>query len=115
LGWAQTVYGLNSVRIWLPTAMYSTDRDQFYKFFEKFLDIAKSKGMTVMPVVGVGLRDPDALSIQPDPDPNPEWLSGISSTSRKRARWWSISSSGREKLTRRNPFPSVGTGMTCRT
>ena len=69
LGWAQNVVGLNSLRVFLSIAQYQTNREEFFKDFEKFLDIAESKGMTVMPVTGAtGLRDPDAPATQTEPE-----------------------------------------------
>ena len=109
LGWAQSVYGINSARIWMPTAMYSTDRERFYKFFETFLEIAASKGMTVMPVLGAGVRDPQAPAAQPDQDPNPEYdfLPGVWSTGFRRrgaARGQAAQSSWQERWPRMKPL-----------
>ncbi len=68
LGWAQTVVGLNSLRVGLPINEWQRNRDEFYKRFEMFLDIAESKGMSVMPITGAtGVRDPATLGTQTGP------------------------------------------------
>jgi hypothetical protein len=68
LGWAQNVVGLNSVRVGVPIGEWQTNRDQFYKRFERFLDIAESKGISVMPRLGAtGVRDPASPAAQTGP------------------------------------------------
>lgn len=68
LGWAQNVVGLNSLRLFLSISQYQTNRDQFYKDFERFLEIAASKGMSVMPVTNATtLHDPDLPVTHPEP------------------------------------------------
>jgi len=68
LGWAQTVVGLNSIRLFLSIPQSQADRDAYCKKFERVLDIAASKGMTVMPVTGVSpARNPDAPAGEREP------------------------------------------------
>ena len=70
LGWAQDVVGLNSLRLFLSISQYQNNRDEFYGNFESFLDIAASKGLTVMPVTNVtGVYDPE----NPPPQTEPEF------------------------------------------
>ena len=76
LGWAKNVVGLNSVRLFLSIAQYQVDRELFYREFEKFLEIAASEGITVMPVTNAtGLRDPDHP--RPTQDPQFEFKPGV--------------------------------------
>jgi len=66
LGWAQTVVGLNSIRLFVPISQYQTDRELLFKNFERVLDIAAGKGLSVMPVTGGAvLRDPDVKISEP--------------------------------------------------
>jgi hypothetical protein len=70
LGWAQTVVGLNSLRVGVPIAEWQRDRERFYKVFDRFLEIAESKGMSVMPITGAtGVRDPEDLASPAGPGP----------------------------------------------
>lgn len=64
LGWARDVAGLNSVRMFVLLSSYELGRDELYKGFDKFLDIAASNGLTVIPI----LETEDMLD--PDVDPN---------------------------------------------
>jgi hypothetical protein len=68
LGWAQNVVGLNSVRVGVSASGWQTDRDKFYRSFEKFLDIAESRGMSVMPrMAATSVRDPNSPGTQTGP------------------------------------------------
>ena len=74
LSWAQNVVGLNSLRIFLN--VQALDQAKFYTHFERLLEIAASRGMTIMPVTGVqGVRDPAAL--KPAGDPQFEFKPGV--------------------------------------
>lgn len=74
LGWAQNVVGLNSLRIFLN--VQALDQAKFYTHFERLLEIAASKGMTITPVTGVqGVRDPATL--KPTADPQFEFKPGV--------------------------------------
>jgi len=76
LGWAQEVVGLNSIRVFLQGNLYQTDREFFFKCFEKLLEIADSKGINVMPVLGaMGLRHPD--DPPPQGEPQFEYKPGV--------------------------------------
>ena len=50
LGWARDL-GYNSLRVFLSFLVWSQDTDRFARTFERFLDIAHDRGMTVMPVL----------------------------------------------------------------
>jgi hypothetical protein len=78
LGWAQNVVGLNTLRLFLSITQYQQDREQFYKKFERFLEIAASKGMSVMPVTSAtGLRDPDKPASQKVEEPEFEFKPSV--------------------------------------
>ena len=77
LGWAQTVVGLTSIRLFMSMSQYQTDRELLFRNFERVLDICASKGLSVMPVIGGSvLRDPDAKDPEPERPPR-QYLPGV--------------------------------------
>lgn len=77
LGFAQGL-GLNSVRVFLQYLVYEHDRGGFLSSFETFLELASSRGFSVMPVLfdDCWLPEPSLGGQAPEPRPgvhNPYW------------------------------------------
>ena len=70
--WASEIFGINSIRLSLAANLYQSDREKFFRIFDRILGIAASKGMSVMPTLGMGLRDP-AAPVPVTSDQNAEW------------------------------------------
>lgn len=93
LGWAAAL-GLNSVRINLHFLVWQHDRDGLMARFDRFLQLAADRGLSVMPVLfddcGFGGAEP-AWGPQPDPVPGIHNSRAVASPGRAavmdRAQW----------------------------
>jgi hypothetical protein len=79
LGFAESL-GLNSVRVFIQYVVYERDAAELLERFEAFLDLADSRGLTVMPVLfdDCWLPEPFLGEQAPDARPgvhNPYWQS----------------------------------------
>lgn len=77
LGWAAGI-GMNSVRVFINDLVWKADPDGFKQRFERFLEIADSHGISVMPVIFDACFRPNAqLGPQQEPVPgvhNGRWV-----------------------------------------
>lgn len=91
LGWAADI-GMNSVRVYLNDLVWKADPAGFKKRFDRFLEIADSHGISVMPVIFDACWNEEAqLGPQPEPTPgvhNDAWVqSPPASVLRDRSQW----------------------------
>lgn len=59
LGWAATVAGMNSIRLFLHDLAWQTDPAGFVDRLDRVCDLAAGHGISVMPVLFDGIWDPD--------------------------------------------------------
>lgn len=95
LGWAATVVGMNSIRLFLHDLAWLVDPDGFLDRLDRVLDLAAGHGISVMPVLFDGIWDPDPRpGPQRAPRPgihNSTWLQSPGSTVvADRSRWSSL-------------------------
>lgn len=97
LAWAEGL-GFNTVRVFLQHAVWKADPAGFERRFHRFLDIARSHGIGVMPVLfddcTAGIREGPAFGPQPGPVP------GVHNS-----RW--VGSPGRPAVLDRKQWPSL--------
>ena len=92
LGWAATLLGMNSIRLYLHDLAWQVDPTGFLQRLDEVLGIAASHGISVMPVLFDGIWDPEPRpGLQRSPRPgihNSTWVqSPGAAVLSDRSRW----------------------------